>query len=160
MAGEQCPCGRGEYRQNCRTCLRSDLAAAEQDLGLARIALEQKAARLVAAEAVLLKERELTEDVSALHRTAQTERDAALSRAATAEAERDALARSCGEVVERAAIAEGRVERLEGLLTAARSVLWMAEAYAEGGGRSGPEQRDVDAVNDALAEFDAALEGR
>ena len=47
----------------------------------------------------------------------------------------------------------GEVERLQRLCSARgaiidqyKSVWWMAERWAEGGGRHGPEQRDLDAV--------------
>lgn len=43
------------------------------------------------------------------------------------------------------------VERLRKALVAAKSVLWMAERYADAGGSAGPEMRDFCAVKDALA---------
>lgn len=38
------------------------------------------------------------------------------------------------------------------LQEAARSILWMARAYAEGGGRGGPEMRDYEAAAEVLGE--------
>lgn len=48
------------------------------------------------------------------------------------------------------------IERLNGehkrVVDAARSILWMARAYAEGGGSNGPEMQDYEAAVEIIGE--------
>lgn len=49
-----------------------------------------------------------------------------------------------------------RAERYKRAYEAAKTLLWMAEKYAEGGGTHGPEMRDFEEAQRLIAE---ALEG-
>lgn len=75
--------------------------------------------------------------------------------AETAESVAQMAAHDRDEALEQAAQFEKDYARLQ---QAARSILWMAREYAEGGGRGGPEMRDYEAAA-AIIEDDEDDEG-
>lgn len=59
----------------------------------------------------------------------------------------------CGaELIARAPDLLAENDRLRGKVEAARSILWMAQAYAEGGGSAGPEMREFLAAISIIGE--------
>jgi chromosome segregation ATPase len=67
----------------------------------------------------------------------------------TAESVAQMAAHDRDEALENLTHAEQEYERLQ---TATRSILWMAEAYAEGGGSGGPEMRDYQIAAEIIGE--------
>jgi hypothetical protein len=57
---------------------------------------------------------------------------------------------------QRAADLQARLEAAEDAINVLRSILWMAERYAEGGGSHGIEMEDYRAAVDKLTEYDEA----
>ena len=83
------------------------------------------------------------EDHTDYCRSRQAEIDEAERRIEIAESVAQMAAHDRDEALENFARVEQEYARLQG---AARSILWMAERYAEGGGRGGPEMRDYEAA--------------
>jgi hypothetical protein len=59
-------------------------------------------------------------------------------------------------LAQRAADLQARLDAAENAIEALRSILWMAERYAEGGGSHGIEMEDYRTAADKLAEYDEA----